>query len=190
MKGWGMSQGLIGRRWAFIKKKRNYPVGEYRTAGKAWQGRAGQDKNAADKNTKCVHTTRHMDRRAHGRANSRLHAHKRQNMGCVLILPCLALPCLALSCQLSPTRLFFFIFLFFWSVQIPTRTETQEMSESEYHAPTRNKARRRECARLEHTRSRTHTWKQDKTGVSGLYHKTHEWRQTKVTEPWHWDKLL
>ncbi len=37
--------------------------------------------HAADKNTNCVHTTRHVDRRAHGRANSRPHAYTtRQNM--------------------------------------------------------------------------------------------------------------
>ncbi len=37
--------------------------------------------HAADKNTNCVHTTRHVDRGAHGRANSRPHAHiTRQNI--------------------------------------------------------------------------------------------------------------
>ncbi len=37
--------------------------------------------HAADKNTNCMHTTSHVDKRACGRANSRLHAHKtRQNM--------------------------------------------------------------------------------------------------------------
>ncbi len=36
--------------------------------------------HAADKNVNCMHTTWHVDRRAHGRANSRLHAHTtRQN---------------------------------------------------------------------------------------------------------------
>ncbi len=36
--------------------------------------------HTADKNTNCVHTTRHVDRRAHGRVNSRPHTHTtRQN---------------------------------------------------------------------------------------------------------------
>ncbi len=49
-------------------------------------------------------------------------------------------------------------------------TETQDrMLGSEHHAPTRNKAHRRESARLEHTRSRALTYKQD---------------MTEVTEPW------
>ncbi len=43
---------------------------------------------------------------------------------------------------------------------------------SEHHAPTWNKARRRESARLEHARSRMLTWKQNMIGVSGLCHKT------------------
>ncbi len=43
---------------------------------------------------------------------------------------------------------------------------------SEHHAPTRNKARRRESTWLERAGSRTLTWKQDKRGVSGLCHKT------------------
>ncbi len=59
---------------------------------------------------------------------------------------------------------------------------------SEHHAPTQNKARRRESARLEHTRSRTLTWKQDMTGVSGLCHKTMnntilKWQNPDTTPP-------
>ncbi len=58
----------------------------------------------------------------------------------------------------------------------------------EHHAPTQNKARRRESARLEHTRSRVLTWKQDMTGVSGLCHKTMnntrpKWQNPDTTPP-------
>ncbi len=58
------------------------------------------------------------------------------------------------------------------------RNSRHECLESKHHAPTRNKA-------FEHARSRTLTWKHDMTVVSGLCHKTHEWHQTEVTEPWH-----
>ncbi len=62
-----------------------------------------------------------------------------------------------------------------WSVSVrtPSRNETQDMSAG-IRTPrsTWNKARRRESARLEHTRSRTLTWNPDMTGVSGLCHKT------------------
>ncbi len=101
-------------------------------------------------------------------------------------LPCPALPCPAKPCQLScfPLRGFFF----FFGVSKPRHEPklNKWVPGSEHHAPTRNKARRRESARLEHTHSHTLTWKQDMMVVSGLCHKTHEWRQTKVTEPWHY----
>ncbi len=86
--------------------------------------------------------TTHVDRRAHGRANSRPHAHTtRQNM--------------ERECPNPDTK---------------PKLKTW-VPGSQHHAPTRNKAHKRERARLEHTRSCALTWKQDMTGVSGLCHK-------------------
>jgi len=93
--------------------------------------------HTADKNTNCVqHNKTHVDRRACGRANSRPHTHtKRQNV--------------ERECPNPDTK---------------PKLKTW-VPGSEHHAPTWNKARRRE-------RERTHTWKQDMTGVSGLCNKT------------------
>ncbi len=95
-----------------------------------------------DKTGTACNTT-HVDRKARGRANSRLHAHKtRQNM--------------EHECPNPDTK----------------RKLKTWVPGSKHYAPTRNKACRRDCARLEHARSRMLTWKQDMTGVSGLCHKT------------------
>ncbi len=100
--------------------------------------------HAADKNTNCVqHHKTHMGRRARGRANSRPHTHTmRQNM--------------EHECSNPDTK-----------PKLKTWVPGYE-----HHAPTWNKARRRESAQLEHTRSRAFTWNPDMTGVSGLCHKT------------------
>ncbi len=87
--------------------------------------------HAADKNTNCVqnhtHTT-HVDKRARGRANSS-----------------------RTLTQWDRT----------WSASVRTPTQDMRLKTwvpgSEHHAPTQNKARRRESARLEHTRSRALT---------------------------------
>ncbi len=101
--------------------------------------------HAADKTrTACNHKT-HVDRRACGRAKSRLHIHTtRQNT--------------ERKCPNPDTK---------------PKLKTWVLG-SEHYAPIRKKARRRESARLEHTRSHTLMWKQDITRVSGLCHKTHE----------------
>ncbi len=63
-----------------------------------------------------------------------------------------------------------------WNASVRTQPRKPNLKTwvpgSKHHAPTRNKVRRRESARLEHNRSRALTWKQDMTGVSGLCHKT------------------
>ncbi len=73
----GMRRGLnVAEWWAFINKRHKLHATQHMTwhEDMTWM-------HAADKNTNCVQTTRHVDRRAHGRANSRPHVHTtRQNM--------------------------------------------------------------------------------------------------------------
>ncbi len=114
--------------------------------------------HAADKNMNCVqqHKT-HVDRRVRGWANPRPHTHStRQNM--------------ERECPKPVTK---------------PKLKTW-VPRSEHHAPTRNKARRRESTRLEHTQS-----EQDMTGVSGLCHKTMnntrlKWQPWQFGALWNW----
>ncbi len=98
--------------------------------------------HAADRNMNCVqHNKTHVDRRACSRANSRPRTHtKRQSV--------------ERECLNPDTK---------------PKLKTW-MPGSEHHAPTRNKARRRENAGLELWALLT--WNPDMTGVSGLCHKT------------------